>query len=306
MKDGFQHIDLSKLRFIERVCDLCKEKERVPVCSVYFLGIKFYFVRCASCGLVYQNPALDKEGLNQIYETLEYWNHKKSRDSTMLNYYSYLEEKTLRINTAKIRMQWIEPYLPAKARILDLGCSDGLFVNVLSDFGYNAIGIDVSDAMVSYGRQTYGVNILRMDFENEWPFTESFDAITCYATLSNIVNPSKVFANIKNHLRPGGFFFFNFGDCNRFISRLQGSRLYLYRPTANTIYTRKTIMNYCSKYKLKILNMFNDIQVVPLARLLGFLRIPGLIPGVRFSKLENLSFRMVLFTGYSCCAIRLD
>ncbi len=267
---NFSSLDSSKLKFIECVCDLCGNKESQVIYSVYFLGLKFCFVRCCVCGLVYQSPVLDKESLKNIYETLEYWEHKGSANSTMLNYYSYFEEEDMRRRTADIRINWMAPYLPKGARVLDLGCSDGLFVDVLAKSGYRASGIDVSSAMVSYGRKIYSVNIFRADFEEDWPFTEPFDAISCYATLSNIVNPSRVFANVHKHLRPGGYFFFNFGSYDRLISRFLRSRLYLYRPTVCTIYSKKTVTDYCHNHNLKILKIFNDLQVVPLARLLGF------------------------------------
>ena len=50
---------------------------------------------CLNCGLIYQNPSLDKESLFHIYDTIEYWNHKESgrKDSYMHNYFSYLSEK---------------------------------------------------------------------------------------------------------------------------------------------------------------------------------------------------------------------
>lgn len=308
MGEIFKSLELSKLKFVEKRCDLCGNRESKLLYSVPFLGREFCFVRCLTCGLIYQNPALDKESLEHLYETLEYWNHKHKGlvDSTMLNYYSYLDEKDVRRRTAEIRIKWIAPYLPQDARILDLGCSDGLFVNALSKAGYRASGIDISDAMVSYGRETYGVDISRADFEGEWPFAEDFDAITCYAALSNIVNPSRVFDNVRRHLRPGGMFFLNFGDSRRLVSRLLGNRLYLYRPTACSIYSKKVITEYCRKYGLQILNVFNDVQIVPLARLIGFFRIPALVSGLKFLGLEGKSIKMILLTGYAARAVRED
>ena len=243
----FSNIDRSQLKFVPRVCDLCGNEDSQSLYSVPFLGLKFCFVRCPACGLVYQNPILDKESLKNIYETQEYWEHRQkdsATNATMLNYYAYLEEKEMRRCNADIRVKWIAPYLPKDARVLDLGCSDGLFVDVLAKSGYRASGIDVSNAMISYGRETYAVDISRADFEGDWPFTGFFDAITCYATLSNIINPSRVFTNIRKHLRPGGYFFFNFGDCDRLASRFLRSRLYLYRPTACTIYSKKTVTDF--------------------------------------------------------------
>ena len=304
----FSQLDISRLNFITRSCDLCGNKRHLKLYSVPFLGLEFNFVRCTECGLVYQNPPISQESLNHIYETSEYWDHKNicSPSSTMLNYYSYLDETQLRERTAKIRIKWISHYLKKKSRILDLGCSDGLFVHSLSKSGFIASGIDVSSVMVKYGRETLGVDLRLSDFEEDWPFSESFDAIVCFATLSNMVNPSKVFNNVRRHLRPGGYFFFNFGCRDRLISRILGSRLYLYRPTVATIYSKKTVESYCRNSDLRIREIFTDIQIVPLARLIGFFRVSGFLWILNRLGLEETKMRMPLLTGYAACAIHND
>jgi|ETNmetMinimDraft_11_1059920.scaffolds.fasta_scaffold45907_2 hypothetical protein len=305
MRQKFKQLDLSQLRFIERGCDLCGNKEGKLLHSVVFLEKEFYFVRCPNCGMVYQNPLLDKESRKHLYETIDYWGHKHGNtgNSTMLNYYSYLEEKDNRLLSAEIRIKWIESYLPKNALILDIGCSDGLFVSTLCKAGYRALGIDVSETMISYGRENYGVKVYQGDFEDDWPFTEPFDAVTCYATMSNFINPSLVYTNIRKHLRRGGYFFFNFGDCDRLVSQFFSSRLYLYRPTAASIYSKKTVLDYCQQNDLQILEMFTDVQVVPFARLLGFFRIPGLINILKILGMEEKSMKMTLPTGYAACAV---
>lgn len=299
-------LDKLKLNFAANICDLCGSEETRPVCSVVFLGNKFSFVRCAKCGLIYQNPVLEQESLNHIYDSLEYWEHKhtENSDPTMLNYYSYLDDADLRKRNAEIRKNWIKQYIPGNARILDIGCSDGLFVHVLSESGYSASGIDISSAMTDYARNTYGVDARQADFEQKWPFTEQFDAITCFATMSNFFHPSVIFNNIRQHLRAGGYFFFNFGDSDRLLSRMFGKRLYLYRPTAGTIYSKKTVINYCQKHELRIHEIFNDVQVISLARLLGFFRIPGSLKAIKHMGLEDAAVKMKWLTGYSACAVR--
>lgn len=308
MNTIFSNLDLSQLTFVSRNCDLCGNRDGELLYSVPYLGRKFNFVHCPNCGLVYQNPILDRESLKYLYNTQQYWEHKGQglNTSVMLNYYAYLEEEELRRRTAKIRLKWLMPYLPEGASVLDLGCADGLFVHTLSEYGYKAKGIDISNAMIAYGRKRYGVDIVQADLESQWPTLGLFDAITCYATLSNFIEPSRVFVNIRSHLKPGGNLFTNFGDCSRLVSRLLGSRLYLYRPTACTVYSRKTIMDYCRKHGFKILNMFNDVQIVPLARLVGFLRAPFLSAALNLLGLDKLNMRMRLLTGYTLRAVRCE
>lgn len=294
------------LKFNDVYCDLCGSNETLLWHSVYFLEKKFQYVLCLNCGLIYQNPSLDKESLFHIYDTIEYWNHKESgrKDSYMLNYFSYLSEKNQREAMNKIRLRWIRPLLQDKAQILDLGCSDGSLVEALCNEGFHAIGMDISSTIITQAKKESPLELIEADFENEWPIQRSFDAITCYASLSNFSRPSRVFQQIQHHLKPGGYFFFNFGDYTRLASKILGSRIYLLRPTCSHIYSEKVIQKYCEKFGLRVLELKTDFQVISLARALGSLRIPKILKALELLGAEKLNLRMTVPTGYRVCAIR--
>jgi len=218
-----QDLDYSKLEFGERVCDFCGSKDSKPSQVVAFLGLNFQCVRCLTCDLVYQNPLLSNESRNHLYETREYWDDKDSvsKDKKILNYYSYVEEAENRRKTDELRIEWLTSRLPPKSRVLDLGCGDGLYVDMLKKSGFQAYGMDISSAMIDVAKEKYNIEVIRGDAEKEWDFSEPFDAIVCY-TISNFINPSLVFKQIQMNLRQGGYFFFNFADCDNLISRLLG------------------------------------------------------------------------------------
>ena len=167
-----RNLDVSKLNFIETSCDFCRSNESCLVYSVSFLNLEFRFVRCSTCNLIYQNPMLDKASRSHIYETIEYWNHQAtdSCGSTMLNYYSYLSDKGLRKRTNETRTRWVCSRLKKNDRVLDLGCSDGLFVQALSQAGFRATGMDISASMVTHGEKKDGGELIQADFESDWPF----------------------------------------------------------------------------------------------------------------------------------------
>jgi 2-polyprenyl-3-methyl-5-hydroxy-6-metoxy-1,4-benzoquinol methylase len=294
------------LKFNEVFCDLCGSNETTLWHSVFFLEKKFQYVRCLSCGLIYQNPSLSKESLFHIYDTIEYWNHKElgRKNSYMLNYFSYLSEKNQRETINKIRLKWIRPFLQDKAHILDLGCSDGSLVEVFCNAGFRAIGMDISSTIINQAKKKSQLELIEADFENEWPIQRSFDAITCYASLSNFSRPSRVFQQIQHHLKPGGYFFFNFGDYTRLASKILGSRIYLLRPTSTHIFSEKVIQKYCQKFGLRILELKTDFQIISLARVLGFLRMPKILKTIELLGIEKFELRMAVPTGYRVCAIR--
>ena len=135
---------------------------------IVFLKLEFRFVHCLACGLIYQNPMLDKLSRFHIYETIEYWDHKKSTSpGPMLNYYSYLSDKRTRWQTDEIRTKWVCSRLQKNDRVLDLGCSDGLFVEALSQAGFRVTGMDISASMVTHGRKKGHLELIQSDFEKD-------------------------------------------------------------------------------------------------------------------------------------------
>ena len=268
-------LDTSVFKFTNRICDYCGHKSFVHRISVVFVATKFEFVQCPNCDLVFQNPLLTKDSRHHLYETKEYWDARGSNitDKKILNYYSYVGESENRRKTNQYRINWITSRLPPNSRILEIGCGDGLFVSMLKDRGYKAFGIDISQSMADIAKKKYGIEILIKDAERNLGFEAPFDAIVCY-TISNFINPSLVFKNISMNLRKGGYFFFNFADCDHLFSRLLSHHFYVYRPSAAIVYPKKTIISYINKYQMEVEELAKDIQIIPLARTVSMLGLP--------------------------------
>ncbi|HPP88864.1 MAG TPA: hypothetical protein PLM75_13500, partial [bacterium] len=84
--------------------------------------------------------------------------------------------------------------------------------------------------------------------------------------------------------------------------KMMGSRLYLFRPTVATIYSKKIIEKYLKKYGFEIIEISNDQQIFSVARLLGFLRIPFSLKIMETLKFNDLTVKMKFLTGYCACA----
>lgn len=98
---------------------------------------------------------------------------------------------------------------PAPARILDLGCGDGVLTQRLIERGYDVLGVDASDAMVRAARAR-GIEARRED-GHALPFREQFDVVFSNATLHWLTRPDDAIESVRNALRPGGEFVGEFG-----------------------------------------------------------------------------------------------
>ncbi|OGY79478.1 MAG: hypothetical protein A2550_04200, partial [Candidatus Jacksonbacteria bacterium RIFOXYD2_FULL_43_21] len=102
--------------------------------------------------------------------------------------------------------------VPARAKVLDLGCGPGIQAGELLKRGYQVTGIDFSEEMIKRARGNVPgarfkvVDILQLDFP-----PVSFDAVWAKASLLHLPKKSllSVLAKIATILKPGGWLFIN-------------------------------------------------------------------------------------------------
>ncbi|MDY6900456.1 MAG: class I SAM-dependent methyltransferase [Cyanobacteriota bacterium] len=100
--------------------------------------------------------------------------------------------------------------------VIDLGCGSGLWVHELVKCGYNAIGIDISEALINIARKRIPQAEFRVDslFNAEIPKCNAVTSIgECFNYLFDSENNNKklidLFHRIYNSLTPGGVFIFD-------------------------------------------------------------------------------------------------
>lgn len=105
----------------------------------------------------------------------------------------------------------------AGARALDVGCGGGLLSEALALAGADALGIDLTDALLEVAslhrhEQAFPAsakleyrNIAVEDLARETP--GSFDAITCMEMLEHVPDPASVIVACATLLKPGGDLF---------------------------------------------------------------------------------------------------
>ncbi|MGE5654178.1 MAG: class I SAM-dependent DNA methyltransferase [Bacillota bacterium] len=102
-------------------------------------------------------------------------------------------------------------------RILDLACGTGTVSLLLTDRGYQVVGVDQSAEMLAVAEKKaeeagYDIYWCQGDMR-ELDLDETFDAVICLHDSLNYMliadDLHKVFAGVAQHLRPGGFFVFD-------------------------------------------------------------------------------------------------
>lgn len=125
-------------------------------------------------------------------------------------------------------------HLKAKPSLIaDLACGTGTMCNLLSDRGYDMIGIDLSYDMLNVAQEkSHGKNILYLNQDiTEFELYGTVDAIICMLDGINHITDKKalesMFALVKNYLNPGGIFIFDINTQYKFENVL-ASNIYTY------------------------------------------------------------------------------
>lgn len=95
---------------------------------------------------------------------------------------------------------------PKNSKILDIGCSSGIFLKDLEALGFkleNLYGIDISDSAIENCKANGIQNSFVMDAQNI-TLTESFDIIIASDCLEHLEDDKKALKNWKSLLKIGG------------------------------------------------------------------------------------------------------
>ena len=106
-------------------------------------------------------------------------------------------------------------YLPAGARILDLGCGSGRDTKVFLDRGYQVDAVDGSKELCDLASRYTGIEVRCRDFTTI-DCKDRYDAIWACASLLHIplLQLPPLFEKLRDALRPEGIFYmsFKYGD----------------------------------------------------------------------------------------------
>jgi SAM-dependent methyltransferase len=118
------------------------------------------------------------------------------------------------VGAAEVDYQvWLErhlfPRLPTRAKVLDLGCGNGVPATQMLAERFDVIGVDISDVQISRARRLVPTaSFVRADITSlEFPL-ESFDAVVSFFALIHIPLEEQlgILGKVSSWLVPGGTF----------------------------------------------------------------------------------------------------
>lgn len=104
-------------------------------------------------------------------------------------------------------VHWLRSLLGFKippAKVLELGCAHGGFVAMLRQAGFDAIGLELSPAIVEYAEKTFAIQMLTGPIEDQKIPDSSLDAIVLMDVMEHLPKPVQTFKRCLELLKPDG------------------------------------------------------------------------------------------------------
>jgi SAM-dependent methyltransferase len=198
-----------------------------PAPAVAFRKDGFDIVRCPSCGLLFRAQLPTPAELNAIYGSEYFFSNEGETHGQ--GYSDYLAEADLHRESARRRLARLERYAQ-RGSLLDVGAAAGFFVDEASRRGWDARGVDISDAMAAWGRERLHARIDTGALTALELPSASLDVVTMWDYIEHSIDPYGELARSAELLRPGGLLALSTGDSASIAARLLGSRWHLLTP----------------------------------------------------------------------------
>jgi len=171
-------------------CNLCGRDNNENIATQRGLHI----VRCRTCGLVYVNPRPTAEQVAVLYADYHARDGANAGSWDRLMSRVFGEAADLLCGTRKTS---------GSGRVLDVGCGFGGFVDLMRTRGWDAEGVDPSQAVVDAARRN-GRPVRLGTLEAFSADAGPYDAITMFYVLEHLPDPMGALRKSFDLLVPGG------------------------------------------------------------------------------------------------------
>jgi SAM-dependent methyltransferase len=245
---------------IETTCNLCGAS--VPVsASLLFEKDGHAIVGCPACGLVFRGTLPSPDELEDIYGPA-YFGGSDGLEGRE-GYLDYVADADVHRANARRRLRRLAA-LTEPGTLLDVGCAAGFFVDEATRSGWRARGVDVSSAMVEWGRRHTAADLC-VGTLRDVPPDRAESCVTMWDYIEHALDPRRDVEQAFARLRPGGILALSTGDAGSALARVSLERWHLMTPRHhNFFFTRNTITRLLESVGFKVLAVGHPAAVFPL------------------------------------------
>lgn len=202
----------------------------------------YEMVKCQKTGLIFSRHILDDNSLNALY-----------KDSVVT-----FGEQTEFIKNDYWRP--IKDYVGKwnKGRSLDIGCSNGFFLEVLKDNGYAEVhGVEPGEEPKKIARADVRDNIVTGFYGPGLYPDNYFDLVTCFQTLDHLSDPLGMLKNMYNSTKSGGHVYMIMHNTKALQARLFGEKSPIIDVEHIYLFNKENLPELCKKAGFKVVSVFD-------------------------------------------------
>ena len=190
---GVRGIDSASARPIAvAACVVCDAREARPRFSIE--GSAMQVVVCEGCGLGRTYPPPSDAEIASFYPPA-YYGHLGSKFRTPIE---------LMVRAVGSRhLRFLAQGLPRGGRVLDVGCGRGVVLGALADRGFEAHGVEISEAAARGADPRAQIRVVTDVADAGYP-DAYFDAVIIWHVLEHLRDPAASLSAIHRMLKPGG------------------------------------------------------------------------------------------------------
>jgi 2-polyprenyl-3-methyl-5-hydroxy-6-metoxy-1,4-benzoquinol methylase len=254
--DSYKEVDARHKEFIEEgTCEIDAryvERRSCPTCQsnrerVIFRKNGGTYVMCGSCSMVYLNPVFRDDELQKYYE-----------NNNTVQAGAHQTESEFYTTIYKQGLGSLMPFV-SSGRILDIGCSSGLFLDIARVFGFDTCGIELNSAerriASNRGHTIWGSPLEKINRG------ERFNVITLWDVFEHIKDGSALLGEMRERLTVGGVVFLQVPNVASLASRALWDRCNMFDGIEHVnLYSPSTIRLLAEKQGFEILCMATVID----------------------------------------------
>lgn len=201
---------------------------RCPIChavssAAMYRGLQ----RCRNCTHVWADLTLDWDAARALYRREYFFGEE---------YSNYLQDRPVIEKNFARRAAVLDRFLtPAHARLYEIGCAYGFFLNAMRDRFDTVGGIDVSEEAIAFAAGQ-GLDVTGGDFLTAELGDRGFDVLCLWDTIEHLPDPRAYLARAATRMPRGGLLAFTTGDIGSVTARVQRGRWRLIHPPSHLQY----------------------------------------------------------------------
>ena len=237
--------------------------------------VHYRMVRCGKCGLIRSDPVLPEEELARLYCGSAF-DYEEESGCARLTYARYVRESL--------------PLLKDRARVLEIGCGNGFFLEAALGLGFAEVhGVEPSRQAVEAAPPAVRGRIKNELFQEGLYPSAWFSMVCGFQVLDHLTRPNEVLRVCRLLLQPGGVALFINHDAGAWTNLILGERSPIIDIEHTYLYDKKTMARIFRKNGFEVLRVFAVRNEYPLAYWFKLAPMPTwlktrLLPAVKRSR----------------------